>query len=108
MSNIKKKEPITIPEVKSLLEKIVHGESDYIQKRTLEYVIKFSKVDEEKAKNIKKRLMEEGKLSEEEAIELINIMPKTILEVRTFLSGWKKFLTTEEIENLLKILKEEM
>jgi len=106
LSSIKKREPLSIPEVKELLEKINLGEADYIQRRTLEYVSKFSKVDANKARIIKKRLMEECNLSEEEAIELINIMPSSIFELRTFLTGWKKFLTTEEVDKILKILKE--
>jgi len=33
------------------------------------------------------------------------VMPKSIEELRTFTSGWRKLLPTETLEKILKILK---
>ena len=48
--------------------------------------------------------MDEAGLPEEEAVEVINISPKTVEELRTFTSGWRKLLPTETLEKILKIL----
>ncbi|MEM3437478.1 MAG: RNA polymerase Rpb4 [Nitrososphaerales archaeon] len=101
-----KKTAISIPEVKEILEKIDIEKADQIQKRTLDYVLKFSKVEPEKARNLKEKLVKECLLKDEEAIELINVMPKSLDEIRVFTSGWKKLLPTEVIEKILKLLTE--
>lgn len=101
-----KKSVISIPEVKEILEKIDVEKADQIQKRTLDYASKFSKTEPEKARKMRERLVKECSLTEEEAIELINVMPKSIEEVRVFTSGWKKLLSTEVVEKIIKILTE--
>ncbi len=101
-----KKSVISIPEVKETLEKIDIEKADQIQKRTLDYASKFSKTEPEKARKMRERLVKECSLTEEEAIELINIMPKSIEEVRVFTSGWKKLLSTDVVEKIIKILTE--
>ncbi len=97
--------PITIPEAKAVLEKIDLERADQIQKRTLDYLAKFAKSTPERAVSLKKALMERG-LTEEEAVELINVMPNSIEEMRVFTSGWKKLLPTETLQDILNILKQ--
>jgi DNA-directed RNA polymerase subunit F len=59
----------------------------------------------ESAKKVRKQLESDCDLSAEEAVEVINIMPKSIEELRTFTAGWRKLLPTETLEKMLKILK---
>jgi len=101
-----KKTVISIPEAKEILEKIDVEKADQIQKRTLDYVTKFSKTTPEKATGIKEKLVKECSLTDEEATELVNIMPRSIEEMRVFTSGWKKLLPTDTIKKILKILSE--
>jgi len=101
-----KKNVISIPEAKEVLEKIDIEKTDQIQKRTLDYLIKFSKTTPEKAIEIREKLVKECSLTNEEAAELVNIIPKRIEELRVFTSGWKKLLPTDALENILKILSE--
>lgn len=101
-----KRRAISIPEVKEILENIDLEKADQIQKRTLDYVLKFSKIESEKARKLKEKLVKECSLNDEEAIELINIMPKSIDEIRVFTSGWKKLLPTEVVEKILELLSE--
>lgn len=105
MSTAKEKKLITLPEVKKYLEKIDEETADQIQRRTLDYVSKFSKTTPEEAKEIKKRLVKEAKLTVKEAVEITNIMPKSKEELRVFTSGWKKLLPEEVSEKILEILK---
>ena len=87
-----------------MLEKLDVEKADQIQKRTLDYTTKFSKTAPEIAKKLRKELMSDCGLSEEEAVEVVNIMPKSMEELRTFTSGWRKLLPTETLEKMLKIL----
>jgi DNA-directed RNA polymerase subunit F len=104
MSEKATKKLLTIPEANQILQKIDVEKADQIQKRTLDYTTKFSKTAPEAAKNLRKELETEAGLSEEEAVEVVNIMPKSVEELRTFTSGWRKLLSTEVLEKILKIL----
>ena len=96
---------LSIPEANQILQKINVEKADQIQKRTLDYTAKFSKATPEVAKKVRKELMDDAGLTEEEAVEVINIMPKTVEELRTFTSGWRKLLPTETLDKILKILQ---
>jgi DNA-directed RNA polymerase subunit F len=78
---------------------------DQIQRWTFDYVSKVSKLEAESAKKMKQELIKECKITEEEAVELINICPKTMSELRSFTFGWKKLILTETLEKILKIIK---
>ncbi|RMF30102.1 MAG: RNA polymerase Rpb4 [Candidatus Nitrosothermus koennekii] len=101
-----KKTIITIPEVKEYLEKVDLEKMDQIQRWTYDYVKEFAKVDAETARRMKNRLIEECNLSEEEAAEIINVMPSTLEELRAFTFGWKRLILTDTLEKILEILKE--
>src|SRR5579863_6950658 len=105
MSEKPAKRLLTTPEAHQILEKIDVEKADQIQKRTLDYTTKFSKVSAESAKKLRKQLETEAGLSSEEAVEVVNIMPKSVEELRTFTAGWRKLLPTETLEKMLKILK---
>jgi DNA-directed RNA polymerase subunit F len=104
MSEKSDKKLLTIAEANQILQKIDVEKADQIQKRTLDYATKFSKSDSDRAKKLRKELETEAGLSEEEAVELVNISPKSVEELRTFTSGWRKLLSTETLEKILKIL----
>lgn len=101
----KAKKLLTIPEANTILQKIDLEKADQIQKRTLDYTTKFSKAEADQAKKIRKELVADCGLSEEEAVELVNSMPKSIEELRTFTAGWRKLLSTESLEKILAILR---
>lgn len=104
MSEKAGKKLMTIPEANQILQKIDVEKADQIQKRTLDYTMKFAKAQADVAKKLRKELETDCGLSEEEAVELVNIMPKSLEELRTFTSGWRKLLSTETLEKILKIL----
>jgi len=107
MVNIISRKPITLPEVKEILSTLDHNEMDQIQRWTYNYASKFSKLPVERARELKDRLVRECSLTEEEAVEVINVMPSSIEELRAFANGWKKLILTETLEKILKILKGE-
>ncbi|MHB1868518.1 MAG: RNA polymerase Rpb4 [Nitrososphaerales archaeon] len=100
----KKARIISISEAKEILSKIDPEKTDQIQKRTMDFLLKFSKIEPEKAKKARKLLMEDCGLTIEEATELVNIMPKSQEELRVFTAGWRKLIPTATIEKILKIL----
>jgi len=105
MSERSVKSLLTIPEANQVLQKIDIDKADQIQKRTLDYTSKFAKATPENAKKLRKELQTKCNLSEEETVEVVNVMPKSVEELRTFTSGWRKLLPTETLEKILEILK---
>lgn len=102
MSVIDKKE-VTIPEARKLLDGNV-DELDPLQRRVLDYTIKFSNLDPEKANSLVEDLIKEGELERELAVQIANSLPKSIPEIRTFL-GRQRIISEERMENILKIIK---
>ena len=99
MFNIKTKKitVISLSEVKDILSKLDITNADQIQKRTYDYVIKFSTPDTRKLKKASEKIVALGYLNLEEAHQILNVNPKTIPELRVFTSGWKKLIPTEVV-----------
>ncbi len=55
---------------------------------------------------MKQELVKECGITEEEAVEIVNIRPTTLAELRSFTFGWKKLILAETLEKMLKIIKE--
>ena len=100
----KKARIISIPEAKEILSKIDPEKTDQIQKRTMDYLLKFSKIEPDKARKIRKTLTDECGLTLEEATELKIIMPKSQVVLRVFSAGWRKFIPASTVENILNVL----
>ena len=105
MEQVKKSQPISLAEVKEILGKEDAEKMDQIQRWTYDYVTKFAKIDAKSAKKIKQELKKECGLTEDEAVEIVNIMPSSLAELRTFTFGWKKLILAETLEKILNILK---
>jgi DNA-directed RNA polymerase subunit F len=106
MEEVKKKQPISISEVKEILGKEDPETMDQIQRWTFDYVSKFIKQDPKDAKKMRQQLVKECELTEEEAVEIVNIRPSTLAELRSFTFGWKKLILAETLAKMLKIIKE--
>jgi len=106
MEEVVKKRMISLPEVREILSKQDIESMDQIQRWTHDYVSKFSKIEPKVAKKMKQDLISECGLTEEEAVEIINIQPKSLPELRSFTFGWKKLILSETLEKILKIIDE--
>lgn len=106
MTEIIKKEIVTLPHVKEILESVKPDDMDQIQRWTTDYVTKFAKAESKKAQKMVRQLVDQCDLTEEEAVEVVNIMPVSLEELRAFTFGWKKLILTETLEKMLNILKE--
>ena len=78
MEEVKKKQLVSLAEVKEILEKVDTESLDQIQRWTYDYVSKFSNTDPKTAKKMKQDLIKECNLTEDEAVEILNIMPESL------------------------------
>ena len=106
MEEVVKKRMISLPEVKEVLSGSNPESLDQIQRWTHDYVSKFAKIEPKAAKKMKQDLTSQCGLTEEETVEIINILPKSLPELRSFTFGWKKLILSETLEKILKIIDE--
>ncbi|MEM2111127.1 MAG: RNA polymerase Rpb4 [Candidatus Bathyarchaeia archaeon] len=87
-----------------MLESLGEENLDQFQRRTFDYASKISYLDPESAENLLNELKNEAMLDEEEAIQIVNCMPKSIEELRVFLAGGRKIIETSKLEAILNLL----
>ena len=104
MEEVVKKRMISLPEVKEILSGSNLESLDQIQRWTFDYVSKFTKIEPKAAKKMKQDLTSQCGLTEEEAVEIINILPRSLPELRSFTFGWKKLILSETLAKILKII----
>jgi len=97
---------LTLPQVKKVLESVGEENLDQFQRRTLDYVNKFSKADPEKAEELLQILIKEYEIEEAEAVQIINSMPETVDELRVFLAGGRKIIETQKLHAIVALLNE--
>jgi DNA-directed RNA polymerase subunit F len=97
---------LTLPQVKSVLEEIGEENLDQFQRRTLDYVNKFSRVDAKGAEELVEKLMKEFDLEEAEAVQVVNCMPETVDELRVFLASGRKIIETSKLEAIITLLND--
>ena len=95
---------LALPQVKKVLEAIGEENLDQFQRRTLDYVNKFSKVDVKVAEELLEKLMKEFGLEEAEAVQVVNCMPETVDELRVFLASGSKIIETAKLEAIIALL----
>ena len=108
--------PVSIPEVKEMMEYVKEQMEEidseegmsHFQEITYNYVNKFAKIDVTKAKKIKKFLMDKYDFEEIYTINIINIFPKSVPELRVILekSFTGKTLNNEQLEVIIQELEE--
>jgi len=105
LPKVKSARKITIHEAKDLLSQIKSESMDQIQQKTAGYISEFSTIDGKRGRDLVNRIVTECSLEEDLAIQLVNIMPKTMEEVRALLVGWKKLLTSDVVAKIVSILQ---
>ena len=105
MPDILHKEVISLPQVKEILSSVKPDDMDQIQRWTYDYVSKLAKSDSMAAQKMIKQLIEKCELKEEEAVEIVNVLPTSLEELRAFSFGWKKLVLTETLEKMQGILQ---
>jgi DNA-directed RNA polymerase subunit F len=97
---------LTLPQVKKALESVGEENLDQFQRRTLDYVSKFSKANVAEAEKLLLVLVDEYGLDQDEAVQVINCMPASIDELRIFLAGGRKIIETQKLTAIIELLRE--
>jgi DNA-directed RNA polymerase subunit F len=106
---------VSIPEVKKLMEEVKEKVTEideegmtHFQEITYNYVNQFSKMSDKDAKKIIKFLIEKYEFEETYAINIVNIDPQTIPELRIVLekSYVGKSLSNEALQEILYQIQE--
>ncbi len=97
---------LALPQVKEVLDAIGEENLDQFQRRTLDYVNKFSKLDAKAAEKLLETLLKEFDLDEAEAVQVVNCMPETVDELRVFLAGGRKIIETAKLEAIILLLND--
>ena len=95
---------LTLPQVKKVLEAIGEENLDQFQRRTLDYVNKFTKLDSKVAEGLLEKLVKDFGLEEAEAVQVVNCMPETTDELRVFLASGRKIIETAKLEAIIALL----
>lgn len=96
--------PVSISEVKEILKKRgKEGELGYEQQTALEYSENFSKHSKSEAEKLIKQLMKNEKISEETAIKIADLCPKSADLLKAVLIKDKIDLSDDEINELVKL-----
>ena len=101
-----KEKNLTLPQVKKLLNSIGEENLDQFQRRTLDYVNKFTKIKLAASKKLMKKLVKDFGLEPSEAVQVINCMPQNIDELRVFLAGGRKIIEIAKLESIIALLNE--
>ncbi len=97
---------LTLPQVKKILDSVGSENLDQFQRRTLDYVSKFSKEDSDAAEKLIEKLTKEYEIEENEAVQIVNCMPETVDELRIFLAGGRKIIESSKLASIVALLNE--
>jgi DNA-directed RNA polymerase subunit F len=116
MANKRNEKSVSIPEVKKIMEDVkekmekIDEEAgmSHFQEITYDYVNNFSKMSHKDAIKIKEILIDKYEIEELYAINIVNIDPKTIPELRMILekSYVGKNLDEEQLQEILYTIEE--
>lgn len=98
MSTLERKE-ITAAEAKRLLDARAE-ELDPLQRRVLDYATKFSRLSAEDAAALVEELTDGDLLDKALAVQMVNCMPASVEEIRTFL-GRQRIISEETMNAIL-------
>ena len=97
---ILEKRIVTVPEVKEILEKLeknIGKESfDSFQEYTMEYAKAFAKIDGKAAEKIHNMLKNDYQIEEDYIAMVINIMPRTVEELRMIFEKYPKVAKSKD------------
>jgi len=97
---------LTLPEVKKLIDSMGEENLDQLQRRTLDYISKFTKTEEEAAVKLVQKLVTDFGVEQDEAVQIVNCMPKSVDELRVFLASGRKIIDPSVLKAIVVLLDE--
>jgi len=96
---------ISNPEAKAILEGVKEEDLGEFQRRTLEFTRKFSKMPPKDASKLTEELHTTLQLERNDAIQIVNCLPSTVEELRALLTVKGRFVSTEQLNGILEIMR---
>jgi len=96
---------VTNSEAKEILEEVKEDQLGEFQRRTLDYARRFSKISPEQAGKLVDELSSKLQLDRNDAIQIVNSLPKTVEELRAVLTVKGRFVSTDQLNGILEIMK---
>lgn len=93
---------LTHPKVREILRSLGR-ELNQFQKKTLEYLEVFSKVDAKDAEKLVDELVSSFGIEVKEAVQIVNCMPESVEELRVFFPRYK-LIPAEKLQHMLNFL----
>ena len=100
--SIDEKKPITVAEAKKILEENLE-DLDPLQRRVHDYTVRFTKLDADQGEKMVDELIEAG-VERPLAVQIVNALPESIGEVRTFL-GRRRIIAEDLMTTILGIIE---
>ncbi len=98
-------EDITIAEALELLEEKVQSvEHDEFLNQVLDYLRRFCKVKPEEAKRLVDELVKTYGIARITAIQIVNIMPKSVEELKTILGIERREFKDAELQEMIELI----
>jgi DNA-directed RNA polymerase subunit F len=98
--SIEEKKPIIVAEARKILEENLE-ELDPLQRRVHDYTVRFTKLDHDKGEEMVGELIEAG-VERGLAVQIVNSLPDSVGEVRTFL-GRRRIISEDLMATILGI-----
>ena len=97
---------VTISEVKNILKKIEKDRPDmtYEQRIALEHSNKFSKLTNQKSKDLIKDLMKLDFIEENHAYKIVDLLPKNSDDIKTIFAKERLNLDENKINEIIKLV----
>jgi DNA-directed RNA polymerase subunit F len=100
--SIEEKKPITVAEARKILEENLE-DLDPLQRRVHDYTVRFTRLDADKGEAMVGDLIEAG-VERTLAVQIVNALPESIGEVRTFL-GRRRIISEDLMNAILRIIE---
>jgi len=100
--------PLPLAEVLSLLkDRAKGGDLNPVEQKVHDFAKQFSKLNKSKVAQLRKDIesLEIPRLSEDQLVELVNIVPLDLGEVRAVLAGSKTTVTPDNIKKLVEVMR---
>ncbi|MEM1549295.1 MAG: RNA polymerase Rpb4 family protein [Candidatus Methanomethylicia archaeon] len=81
------------------------GELSALQNLTLDVSSKFSKIDPQRAEALIEKLTKDFNISRFSAVQIVNILPRSIEELRILLLTEGRIFLTSELQKMLEVIK---
>ncbi len=96
---------VTNAEAKAILEKVEEEKLGEFQRRTLEFTRKFAKLPPDKSAKLTEDLCSKLQLERNDAVQIVNCLPQSVEELRAVLTVKGRFVSTEQLNGILEIVK---